>query len=393
MNINYEKKLAIKITLSLFLLLIFSFWIFIYLNYKIALRFEKNIFLNNLSIVPSKYIVNLIEWKKIKLTSKKKLIYNKLFSNFYIKVWNKNFSKWLFKDSFIKNKIILWLKNKEIKVFKVNNEHILAYKIESEDISLVIWKNINYLFISFHRLISISFFISFISIFFLYYLSLKLAYSTTKNIKIANKKLKEYNHNVAHELKTPLAIIKSDLEILEVIWKFDLNIINWSKEEVIYMEEIINNLLFLSENEKIKDKDIILINNEIKIFIKKYFNKSKNLFILDIKNYQKIYFNHKLFDILLKNLLENAIKYRKKWSNIYISFKKNKLVIKNEINKNIKNLDINKVFDVFYKWDDSRNTKGYWLGLNIVKKIINLHNYKIYVKSDNNFFIVTIVVW
>ncbi len=393
MNINYEKKLAIKITLSLFLLLIFSFWIFIYLNYKIALRFEKNIFLNNLSIVPSKYIVNLIEWKKIKLTSKKKLIYNKLFSNFYIKVWNKNFSKWLFKDSFIKNKIILWLKNKEIKVFKVNNEHILAYKIESEDISLVIWKNINYLFISFHRLISISFFISFISIFFLYYLSLKLAYSTTKNIKIANKKLKEYNHNVAHELKTPLAIIKSDLEILEVIWKFDLNIINWSKEEVIYMEEIINNLLFLSENEKIKDKDIILINNEIKIFIKKYFNKSKNLFILDIKNYQKIYFNHKLFNILLKNLLENAIKYRKKWSNIYISFKKNKLVIKNEINKNIKNLDINKVFDVFYKWDDSRNTKGYWLGLNIVKKIINLHNYKIYVKSDNNFFIVTIVVW
>jgi signal transduction histidine kinase len=35
-------------------------------------------------------------------------------------------------------------------------------------------------------------------------------------MKQANKKLKDYNHNVAHELKTPLAVMKSNLELLEM---------------------------------------------------------------------------------------------------------------------------------------------------------------------------------
>jgi signal transduction histidine kinase len=51
----------------------------------------------------------------------------------------------------------------------------------------------------------------------LYYISLKLANKTTNNIKLANKKLREYNYNVAHELKTPLSVIKSDLELLEIL--------------------------------------------------------------------------------------------------------------------------------------------------------------------------------
>jgi signal transduction histidine kinase len=47
-------------------------------------------------------------------------------------------------------------------------------------------------------------------------LSYFLARKTLKPITETNKKLKEYNHNLAHELKTPLSVIKSDLELLEL---------------------------------------------------------------------------------------------------------------------------------------------------------------------------------
>jgi len=50
----------------------------------------------------------------------------------------------------------------------------------------------------------------------IYFVSYFLAKFTIKPIEENNKKLKEYNHNLAHELKTPLAVIKSDLELLEM---------------------------------------------------------------------------------------------------------------------------------------------------------------------------------
>jgi len=260
MKISYENKLAIKITIVLFLLLIFSFWIFIILNYKLALKREQNLFLENLKSVPSKYIINIIKWNNIHNWVHYwtwKTIYKKIFRNFYVKIWDKEFKRWIFIEDNIKNKIINNLENKQIKVFKFPEDKILAYELKSRNIILIIWKNIDYIFNSIHRLILISFILSVFSLFILYFISLKLAYKTTKNIKIANKKLREYNYNVAHELKTPLSVIKSDLELLEMLWKIDSEIIESSKKEVWFMQEIIDSLLFLSENELVLEKNIL----------------------------------------------------------------------------------------------------------------------------------------
>ena len=396
MKMTYEHKLAFKITIILLLLYIFSFWIFISLNYKLSLDREKHIFLDNLKSVPSKYIINLLEgnsphywrsdWK-----GPWNAIYKKLFQNFYIKIWEKEYSKWFFDENYIKEKIVDNLDNKEIKVFRFFDEKILAYKVSLEDITLIIWKDVSYIFEAIHRLVFIALFLTIISAFLLYYISLKLAYKTTKNIKIANKKLREYNYNVAHELKTPLSVIKSDLELLEITWKIDKEVIESSKQEVGYMQEIIDSLLFLSENELVLEKDNILLKDEIKDIIWKYFEENKKDFIIKIPNDIKILFNKKLFDILLKNLIENALKYRWRPKKIYIDFTNNKLIFKNKIHKDIKNIDENKVFDTFYKADSSRTGKWFWLGLNIVKKVVELHNYDIKVEIKDKFFIISII--
>jgi signal transduction histidine kinase len=49
-----------------------------------------------------------------------------------------------------------------------------------------------------------------------YFIAYGLAKITIKPIEENNKKLKEYNHNLAHEIKTPLAVVKSNLELLEL---------------------------------------------------------------------------------------------------------------------------------------------------------------------------------
>ena len=90
------------------------------------------------------------------------------------------------------------------------------------------------------------------------------------------------------------------------------------------------------------------------------------------------------------NLLKNAINYSIKNTTIYISLleKDDKILIsfKNKGEK-IPEYKLNKIFEKFYRGDDSRksSTGGAGLGLAITKEIIELHNGAITVKNDDEF--------
>lgn len=90
------------------------------------------------------------------------------------------------------------------------------------------------------------------------------------------------------------------------------------------------------------------------------------------------------------NLLKNAINYSYENSTIQISLKeyddKIELIFRNEGDK-IPQYKLDKIFDKFYRIDESRSTKtgGTGLGLAITKEIIELHGGNIYVKNDSKF--------
>lgn len=225
------------------------------------------------------------------------------------------------------------------------------------------------------------FIFGFLSI-FIYFISYFLAKATIKPIEENNKKLREYNHNLAHEIKTPISVISSNLELLEI--NYDKELIKSSKEELKLMQNITDDLLLLSENNELKNKE--------KISFKDLLEKNKrNDLIIDIKDDFIIYWNKTLIDRLIKNLIENAIKYWSKNEKINIFLDKNLLKIKNKIENNISENELNKLFDTFYKLDNSRNSSWYWLGLSIVKKIAWLHNLKIKLSSKNMYFEVKII--
>ena len=225
---------------------------------------------------------------------------------------------------------------------------------------------------------------------FIYIISYFFAKKAFEPVELANKKLKEYNHNVAHELKTPLSVIKSDLELLEMWKKLDLDIIKSSKDEITYIQNIIDSLLFLSQ----KQENIVFVNfdlyKEITKIIDKNFSLNRNRFEIEHIKSRRLKLNKNLLTILIKNLLENSIKYWDINENILITIDKNRIVFTNKISDSVKKLDKDKLFDTFYQSDNSRNTSWYGLGLSIVKKIVLSHNAKINIDIKDNYFIVNI---
>lgn len=98
---------------------------------------------------------------------------------------------------------------------------------------------------------------------------------------------------------------------------------------------------------------------------------------------------------VFENIIENAIKYSVKGSNVNINLKKiNESVIISfeNIVDNITEEDIEKVFNRFYRMDESRNsrTTGSGLGLAIAKSIVELHKGRIWAQSENGKFIINI---
>ena len=92
----------------------------------------------------------------------------------------------------------------------------------------------------------------------------------------ANRKLKEYNYHVAHELRTPLSVIKWGIDIALLSW--DLKDLDGSQEELHGLEKIISSLLFLWENTIIKEKDTFKMIDEVDKIINTF--KEKKTFII-----------------------------------------------------------------------------------------------------------------
>jgi len=212
-----------------------------------------------------------------------------------------------------------------------------------------------------------------------------IIFSINKFLEIIDrntKSLKQFNSSVAHEFKTPLMIISSELEFLS-IWeknkiKFfkieeQLNSLNTLLETFLFISKI-ENFKWIIKNDNLDLKNII----DEKLFYYQNIYRDKKIFVNIFSENFIFKTNKKLLDILIWNILDNAFKYNKNEWKIDININKNYILISDTWiwieQKNIK-----KIFDNFYR--ENTSLKWYWIGLNISKKVANLLNYKIEVSS------------
>jgi signal transduction histidine kinase len=227
--------------------------------------------------------------------------------------------------------------------------------------------------------------------FFIYLIVLLIGYkfidAIANNIENTIKRLKFFNSNVSHELKTPLTIMKGEIELALKNGKCDEALLKSLLNELNYINDITEKLLFLTKKDFTK-KDFKKVDLE-DIILELFEKYSKKIIInLNISDDEYIIFGDKtLLKMAISNLIENSIKYGAK--HLDITLKKNKhkikLILKDD-GIGIPKEKLPFIFDEFYRVDESRNkkVKGFGLGLAIVKSILTLHKAKINFESEIN---------
>jgi len=280
-----------------------------------------------------------------------------------------------------------------IKVNKIifkNDFFILEKKLQN---NILEDKVIFFKKISFNKITASQDFIKFLIIIFFsvilfYFLWKKFVNKTLKPVEENISDMKNFIQNASHEFKTPLSIIQSNLQIIIAEKKFDESLILENINEINNFNNLIDWLTELSwihldiKKEKISLKKEIpeLIAENIKSIKKKKINIE-----FDIKHNIKLFSSKQHFKILFKNLLENSIKYNKIWWKIKIRLEKNKLIIKDTWIW-IEQKNIWKIFDRFYRENNSKTKEWFGIWLALVFKIIKINNWKIRVESQKNKF-------
>ena len=200
---------------------------------------------------------------------------------------------------------------------------------------------------------------------------------------------------VTHELKTPIAIAKLNLETLQ---KHQLDeakkqkLIAMTLQETNRLNTLASNILISSQLEGGKyhvEKEELdfshLLRNSIDEFIHRYPERNFNV---EIEPEVDVEGDALLLQILVNNLLENAVKYSPRESAIHCTLKKlqNRVVLNiADEGPGISAAEKKKIFDMFYRIgsEETRKAKGTGLGLYLCKKIAKDHHAIIQVKDNH----------
>lgn len=199
----------------------------------------------------------------------------------------------------------------------------------------------------------------------------------------------DFFKGASHELKTPLASLKIILENMKYnIGKYkDRDF--YIKECVDIVDNLTKNVSQLLSFHSIKnmnnDEEYLNINDILEDILKKYAilaNQKKITINKDILD-SNIYIGKNALNIILSNLISNAVKYTDVNGVINIGRTDEWFYIENSYGNNIVS-NIDKIFDV--KFDlNKENSNG--LGLYIVSNILNNYNIKYKVSHNDEFFI------
>lgn len=220
---------------------------------------------------------------------------------------------------------------------------------------------------------------------------------TLKPIQENDKKQKEFLANAAHELKTPITSIKTQMEVTlrdgNLTVEEARQALNSTIEDINYLTKIVNNFLSigkLQENQqkmKITNLNLKLVVDEAALKFKDRLLEKKIIIENKVKD-TKIEADEFLVKEIFGILIDNSIKYLKSYGIIDISVERKTnyyLITFRDNGEGITKEDLPHIFDRFYKSDKSRfksGTEGSGLGLTIAKEIMNKHKGVITCESE-----------
>lgn len=232
----------------------------------------------------------------------------------------------------------------------------------------------------------------------------KLKHDVEENVKLLNesrefnKLITQFFTNISHELKTPLNVIFSAIQMLSIYNSESRNdkmekYITVVKHNCYRLMKLINNLLDVTKLDSgflklgLKNYDIVSVIEEISLSVGPYL-KAKNMSItFDTNVEEKIMaFDLEKLQRIILNIISNAVKFTNKGGSIFINLTDKKDVMCISIRDTgigIPKDKLDVIFERFGQVDKTlnRNCEGSGMGLYLVKSFVNMHGGKIHVKS------------
>ncbi|MDD3647898.1 MAG: HAMP domain-containing sensor histidine kinase [Candidatus Dojkabacteria bacterium] len=206
---------------------------------------------------------------------------------------------------------------------------------------------------------------------------------------------KQFIQDASHELKTPLSIIQTNLDVLEANSHKTVHdyhaVFETVERSTQRLTKLTRDLLFLTREKVVLEKKKINLNELIKTVVKDIepkirMEKLKIDLIINLKEHLKILGDKSWLEKLFFNIIDNSIKYNKRGGWIKIELGKdsnNAFVSIIDNGQGIEKSELDRIFERFYRTDRSRSREkgGSGLGLAICKKIVENHNGNIKIKS------------
>jgi signal transduction histidine kinase len=202
---------------------------------------------------------------------------------------------------------------------------------------------------------------------------------------------REFTENASHELQTPLAVIRSKIDMLmqTPLSEKQSELIHVMQDAAGRMARLNRNLLLLAkiENQQFLEREqvnlVLLVEKLIEQFREQI--EQKGLVVeTHQSNALSLLVNRTSMEVLITNLLTNAIRHSPPKSAVHIFYGKNRFSVSNAGEPL---LNPEKIFDRFQR---ASSSNGSGIGLAIVKKICDSNGYKAQYQFENGMHVFTI---
>lgn len=217
---------------------------------------------------------------------------------------------------------------------------------------------------------------------------------------------KEFITDAGHELKTPLAIIKTNAEVLEVCYGKN-EWLDSIQNQTVRLDGLVKGLLQLSKSTELEAEaehiqfSLSAAVNEIAESFRTMAEQKGHKMHFDISPGIDYKGNAQSISTLVSILVDNAIKYATDNGEICVSLTRMgkstartaKLVVENDTDVD-DSVELNRFFERFYRSEGSRSrqTGGYGIGLSVAKNIVEAHKGKISVSKTGAKIAFTVIL-
>ncbi len=213
-------------------------------------------------------------------------------------------------------------------------------------------------------------------------------------IQILVTEIKEMTDHIAHDLKSPLTRIRGLAEVTLTTAKSLTEYETMAAdtiEECDRLLDMINTMLLISKTESgvdiisVEEVDLaVLVHEACELFLPTTEDKGVKL-SCEVPERSLLKADTRMIQRLLSNLLDNAIKYTPSGGSVTVSIveqEENLVLIVKDTGIGISSSDLPRIFERFYRCDQSRSLEGIGLGLSLARAIARAHGGDIMAVSE-----------